>query len=184
MNNDLFIKYYDNQLSSTEKENFEKLLATDPLTKKAYEDFLTKQNSLKELNKIQLNQEYFVNLPVKINQRISSKNKPTFITKTALAFSLTSIIIFLFIWNFWSNPTTTLNNSGKPFIAETVKTNTNNFSENIQKSENKISVSKNVAKDKLITYSSIENESIELEDNDIDDFINTYQSYKIIKTGR
>lgn len=191
MNNNLFIKYYDNQLTDQEKAEFEARLKNDQDFKQAYDEFLASQQKLKNLANIQINNDYFITLPVRINNRISANNKKLKIIKPAIAFSFTVVIVFfisLYYFNVSPEKIITPNKTNS-FIAESISTSQpqeqQNIASNISINSNNESKSTTYTKnEKIVTYSALENDDVELAEEDVDDFINNYQSVKIINIGK
>lgn len=191
MNNDLFIKYYDNQLNDQEKAEFEAKLKNDQDFKLAYDEFLVIQQKLKNFANIYINDNYFVTLPVRINNRISANNKKLKIVKSAIAFSFTVVVVFfisLYYFNVSPDKIITPTNTNS-FIAESISTSQQQEQQNIASNINtntNINSEKNTStsKEKIVTYSALESDDVELAEQDVDDFINNYQSVKIINIGK
>lgn len=185
MNEDLFIKYYDNELTDEEKKLFEISLHQNENLMKAYSNFVDKQNKLKELTKINVNTAYFNNMPVKIHQKLSKEKKKFIIKSTAVGLSFSVLVIFFIsIYNYNSIS----NNTNMPIINRSIEStkvnnsNTGNFITNLN--SNSRTKTNKVQSPKFVTYNAIEDEDIELSENDIDEFIDQTQSIKILKSGK
>jgi hypothetical protein len=92
--------YLDNQLSSTERKQFEELLSKDEELRESFNKYKGNMEELKSLQNIEVDSAYFSNLSARFREKYEQRKKPFYYNKIAVGIATAAILFIVFVYPF------------------------------------------------------------------------------------
>lgn len=120
-NRDKILLYLDGQMPESERIQFENELKTSVELQQEYEKLKSKFSSLNDLNNIEFDDSYFVNVVPNVRKRLEKKSKKELIPK--FAWSAASVVIIAVVMIFTLNKKENINMNSIQQITANMNTN-------------------------------------------------------------
>ena len=120
-NKDKILLYLDGQMPESERIQFENELKTSVELQQEYEKLKSKFSSLNDLNNIEFDDSYFVNVVPNVRKRLEKKSKKELIPK--FAWSAASVVIIAVVMIFTLNKKENINMNSIQQITANMNTN-------------------------------------------------------------